>query len=218
MCAAIARAFRQVTTPTKKLDLRKHYENLYHASPDATRLIEVPPLDYLMVDGEGDPNTAVSFPLAVESLYALVYGLKFALRRGSPAVDYSVMPLEGLWWADDPAAFSMERRDQWKWTLMILVPDLVTPDLFSQTVAQVDRKKPLALLRKVRLERLAEGRCAQILHVGPYLAEPETITKLRAFASDHEYRLRGRHHEIYLNDPKRTPPAKLRTILRHPVE
>jgi hypothetical protein len=217
MCATIAKAFLKVTTPAKKLDLRKRHEDLYDATPDATLLVMVPPLDYIMVDGEGDPNTAVAFPLAVESLFALAYGLKFAMRAGSPPVDYQVMPLEGLWWSDDPSGFSTERRDQWKWTLMILVPDLVTQDLFLQTVAEVEKKKPLTMLRRVRLQRLDEGRSAQVLHVGPYTAEGESIAKILAFASDHEYRMHGKHHEIYLNDPKRTPPAKLRTILRHPV-
>ena len=218
MCATIAKAFKRITTPHRKLDLRKQFEYLYTASPDVSRLVEVPPLQYLMVNGAGDPNTSVAFQLAVESLYAVAYRLKFALRRGDLPVDYPVMPLEGLWWADDSSAFRFERRDEWKWTLMTMVPDLVSPGSFVQTIAELEKKRPLALLGQVRLESLCEGTCAQTLHVGPYAAEPASIARLHAYVVERQCDLRGRHHEIYLNDPKRTPPAELRTILRHPVE
>jgi hypothetical protein len=217
MCATIAKSFRRITTPHQKLDLRKQFENLYNASPDSSRLLEVPPLLYLMVDGAGDPNTSVAYQLAIESLYAVAYRMKHALGRADRPVDYTVMPLEGLWWADDSSAFSSGRRDAWKWTLMLMVPDLVSLELFGHAIAELEQRRPLALLHQVRLERLCEGTCAQTLHLGPYANVPATIARLHAYVEERQCDPCGRHHEIYLDDPKRIPPERLRTIIRQPV-
>jgi hypothetical protein len=218
MCATIAKSFRRITTPHQKLDLKQQFEHLYAASPDSSRLLEVPPLLYLMVDGVGDPNTSVGFQLAIESLYAVAYRMKHTLGRADRPVDYPVMPLEGLWWADDPSSFSSGRRDGWKWTLMSMVPDLVSLELFGQTIAELQKRRPRALLDQVRLERLCEGTCAQTLHLGPYANVPATIARLHAYVKERQCDLRGRHHEIYLDDPKRIPAERLRTIIRQPVE
>ena len=138
-------------------------------------------------------------------------------RSGSP--EYAVMPLQGLWWADDMTLFSESRKDLWHWTLMIAQPDFVTPEQVREATAERIRKKgALPALGKVRLERYEEGPCAQILHIGPYSAEKPTIERLHAFIKEQGFQLRGKHHEVYLGDPRRTEPENLQTIIRQPIQ
>ncbi len=194
-------------------------ERLYKASSKEVDFVEVPALNFVMLDGTGDPNTSQAYKAALEVLYAISYGLKFALKR-EQELEYHVHPLEGLWWADDMAEFSVERKVNWKWTMMIAQPDAVTTDRFATVRDDVARKKSLAALSKARLEEFDEGYCAQILHIGPYSAEGPTIARLHAFIREHGYRFDGRrqkHHEIYLGDPRRVAPAKWRTIIRQPM-
>jgi hypothetical protein len=198
------------------LDLRREFKSLYAAKPGIVALVDVPPLSYLMIDGQGDPNRSQRFQEAVQALYTTAYSLKFALNRGPRALDYPVMALEGLWWADAPE-FWFERRDEWRWTLMIMQPDAVTVDDLTTVKAQIAAKKSVPMLADIRLARYVEGRSAQILHVGPYTTEPATIAKLHEFIAAHDLELNGKHHEIYLGDPRRTAPEKLRTIVRQPV-
>lgn len=200
-----------------KIDLKKAFEPLYDASADAPAIVDVPAFHYLMIDGRGDPNLAPAYELAIRALYAAAYALKFKIKRGAGAVDCVVMPLEGLWWADDMRDFVVGRRGQWLWTMMIMQPPVVTPALFEQTMTEAEKKKPELPLRQVRLARFVEGLSAQVLHIGPYAAEQSTIAKLHAFIEANAYERRGKHHEIYLGDPRKAAPDKLKTILRQPV-
>jgi hypothetical protein len=172
-------------------------------------LVEIPGRSVLMTDGRGDPNGSDAFQAAVGALYSVSYGLKFHLREAL-GLDRPVGPLEGLWW-DDGGDFSYERREGWRWTLFIEQPEEATPELVETLAGAKGVSIPL------RLERFAEGRVAQILHVGPFSDEPATIERLHAFIRERGLRLAGRHHEIYLSDLRRTSPERLRTVLRQPV-
>jgi hypothetical protein len=202
--------------PATTVDLRRALSALYSARREPA-FLDVPELPYLMVDGHGDPNTAAAYPEAVQALYSVAYTIRFALKRRPDAVDAPVMPLEGLWWTPDMATFSTDDKSQWNWTLMIVVPDMVTAEVVEDARVAAARKHPTGVLDRVRLERFAEGRCAQVLHVGPYSAEGPTVAALHAFIAASGCALSGKHHEIYLGDPRRSAPEKLRTILRQPV-
>ncbi len=199
-----------------KVDLKKDLKYFYTASPKAAALVEVPRLSYLMAQGTGDPNTAPAFQQAVETLFKLSYALKFMVKKGQ-GLDYGVMPLEGLWYADDPMAFVTGKKDDWKWTLMILQPEYVTRELVNQAVEQVGTKKGAPPLSEVRLGAFCEGLSAQILHVGPYAEEAPTVARLHALIKEKGYHFGGQHHEIYLSDARRTAPEKLKTIIRQPL-
>ncbi len=196
----------------------KGLEALYKARA-TPEWVEVPTSKFLMINGQGDPNTSESYHQALEALYALSYGLKFTLKKAEGS-DYKVGPLEGLWWAEDMAEFSVERKGDWYWTMMIAQPEAVTAEWLEKVRTEVRRKKNLSALDKVRLESFSEGRAAQVLHLGPYSAEGPTIQKLHDFIHAEGRSFDGRaqkHHEIYLGDPRKAQPEKLRTILRQPV-
>ncbi|MDX2007578.1 MAG: GyrI-like domain-containing protein [Meiothermus sp.] len=181
--------------------------------------VEVPAAQFLMIDGQGDPNTSEGYHQALEALYALAYGLKFALKKAG-GQDYKVGPLEGLWWAEDMAEFGLERKGDWRWTMMIAQPAAVTPERLEQLRGELRRKKHLPALDKVRLEPFCEGHAAQVLHLGPYSAEGPTVQKLHGFIHAGGCRFDGRvqkHHEIYLGDPRKSRPDRLKTVLRQPV-
>lgn len=200
------------------IDLKKTLD-AYQAKRGVLRLVEVPPLQYLMIDGSGDPNSATRFTDAVTALYPIAYALKFASRERQ-GIDTVVMPLEGLWHAPDMDSFTTRRnKGDWLWTLMIMVPDHVDDEMFADAVAAASRKKePSPVLSEVRLERLSEGLCVQTLHVGPFDDEGPVLEDLhRRFVPENGLVMTGRHHEIYLSDRRRTDPSKLRTILRQPV-
>jgi len=198
------------------VDLRRELSELYSAKR-VPAFVDVPELPFLMIDGHGDPNTAPAYAEAVQALYAVAYTIRFALKRRAEAVDARVMPLEGQWWTPDMATFSTDDKAQWNWTMMIVLPEQATPQVVDDARAAAARKHPRAPLDRVRLERFAEGRCAQVLHVGPYSEEGPTVAALHAFIAANGCTLTGRHHEIYLGDPRRTAPGRLRTILRQPV-
>ncbi|MGX6601464.1 GyrI-like domain-containing protein [Micromonosporaceae bacterium Da 78-11] len=202
---------------TDKVDFKRKID-AYHAVRDRFAVVDVPDLQYLMIDGHGDPNTGRAFPDAVEGFYPLAYRLKFASKQ-TLGRDYVVMPLEGLWWADDMAAFTASRdKSRWDWTLMIMVPDWIDEDMVADATARITAKTPPRRLPEVRLGGLSEGRCVQTLHVGSYDDEAEVLARMhRRYLPDHGFRPAGRHHEIYLSDSRRTAPGKLRTILRQPV-
>jgi len=202
--------------PATTVDLRRELSALYSAKR-VPAFVEVPDLPFLMIDGHGDPNTAPAYADAVQALYSVAYTIRFALKRRPDAVDVPVMPLEGLWWTPDMATFSTAEKSAWNWTMMIVVPEHVTADVVDDARAAAARKHELAALDRVRLERFAEGRCAQVLHVGPYSSEGPTVVALHAFIAENGCTLSGRHHEIYLGDPRRSAPEKLRTIVRQPV-
>ncbi|HUU95942.1 MAG TPA: GyrI-like domain-containing protein [Phycisphaerae bacterium] len=201
-----------------KIDLKKELKQLYTASAKEPAIVDVPDLVCFMIDGQGDPNTSAEFQQAIEALYGTSYTLKFMLKKRGGFPDYTVMPLEGLWWADDLAAFAELRKDEWKWTLLIVQPDFVARELFEQGVAELSRKKSPPALPKLRLDVLREGRSVQIMHVGPYSAEKSTIERLHAFMQENGCTFNGPHHEVYMGDPRRTAPEKLKTILRQPVK
>ena len=201
----------------EKLDWKKQWKHLYQPTAGAVVAVEVPPLTYLMVDGQGDPNTSQAFQEAVEALYSLSYTLKFTLKKSPRGLDYGVMPLEGLWWADDPRVFHLADKSTWQWTAMILQPDFIARAEVDAAFDEVRKKKNPAALDRVRLETLTEGSSAQILYVGPFSAEGPTIQRLHDFIHTAGKQPRGKHHEIYLNDPRRSAPEKLKTILRQPM-
>lgn len=200
-----------------KIDFKKEFKQLYTAPHQNVVLLDVPPLNYLMVHGTGDPNTSPAFKEGIESLYGVSYTLKFILKGIDPELDYVVPPLEGLWWADDPNAFLQMNKESWKWTLMIMQPRRVSEDLVREALDQLKIKKKRLPSQRVLLESLGEGLCAQTLHLGPYSEEGPTIERLHAFIRTKGYTLNGKHHEIYLGDPRKTEPEKLRTILRQPI-
>ncbi len=199
-----------------RIDLKKDLRQFYTASAAEIALVEVPPLRYLMAEGQGDPDTAPAFQQAAQTLFRLSFALKFMLKK-EQGLDYTVMPLEGLWDADDLTAYAQDRRDRWKWTLMILQPDLVTPDMVAAARDAAQAQKNTPPLYNTTFGRHTDGESAQILHVGPYAEEAATIARLHGFIKDKGYHLGGRHHEIYLSDPRRTAPEKLKTIIRQPI-
>jgi hypothetical protein len=201
----------------EKIDLKRTtLKPLYHASAARVVQVDVPALTFLMVDGEGDPNSSKEYAEAVEALFSVSYTAKFMIKKGPAQLDYGVMPLEGLWWADDMSAFVANDRAKWQWTMMIMQPSVATEDTIGAAIAEVDRKKALPALRKLRLTTFAEGTCAQILHVGPFTEEGPTIEKLHAFIDARSGRT-GKHHEIYLTDIRRADPKKWKTIIRQPL-
>lgn len=200
----------------KTIDLKKSLKPFYTASASKPAIIDVPALKTLMVDGTGDPN-GPAFQEAVGSLYSVAYTLKFTFKK-EKAIDYPVMALEGLWCADDPSVFVNGKRDEWKWTIFIVLPDVVTRKDVAEAVAAVKKKAKFPRFPEVRFEKFAEGQAAQVMHIGPYAAEGPTIERLHKFIADEGYRLRGRHHEIYFGDPRRSAPEKLKTLIRQPVE
>jgi hypothetical protein len=201
----------------EKVDLRKNLKRLYQPSAKEVSQVTVPQMNYLMLDGEGDPNTSEAYQNGVEALYALSYAIKFIVKKGLLAIDYGVMPLEGLWWTDDMATFSMDDKASWKWTMMIMQPDVVTRALVDTAVTDLHRKKNPAALGAVRYEPFTEGTCAQIMHIGPFSTEGPTIERLHRFIADSGHALVGKHHEIYLSDIRRADPEKWKTIIRQPM-
>jgi hypothetical protein len=201
----------------QKIDFKKRLKQLYSAPAKAPVIVDVPPMNFIMIDGAGDPNTSLEFQQTVEALFSTSYTLKFMIKKGPMTIDYRVLPLEGIWWADDMASFTARDKESWKWTLMIMQPEYVTPELFEQAREQGRQKKALPALDQLRFGSLHEGLCAQMLHIGPFSEEGPTIERLHRFIHDNGYGRNGRHREIYLSDLRRAAPEKLRTIIRQPI-
>jgi hypothetical protein len=201
-----------------KIDYKKELKHLYQPTASTVEVVDVQQMNFLMIDGEGDPNTSQAFQNAVEALYSLAYTLKFMVKKGARGIDYGVMPLEGLWWVDDMAQFNIENKDDWKWTVMIMQPEQVTRQLFEGAVEEVRKKKNPVALSKIRFESFSEGKAAQIMHIGPFSEEGPTIEKVHTFIKENGYNLSGKHHEIYVSDMRKTAPEKLKTIIRQPME
>jgi hypothetical protein len=199
-----------------KIDFKKELKYLYNPTSKEVTAVEVPAMNFLLIDGEGAPASQ-QYSAAIEALFNVSYTLKFMVKKGK-SVDFAVMPLEGLWWVDDMAKFSVERKDEWKWTSMIMQPKYVTADDFKLAIDQVRKKKNLTALSKLRFECFNEGKAAQIMHIGPYSAEGPNIAKIHAYILNSGHALSGKHHEIYLNNPSKTAPAKLKTIIRQPMK
>lgn len=200
-----------------KIDFRKMLKALYAPSAKDFSVVDVPAMQFVMLDGRGDPNTAPAYAQGIAWLYAVSYALKFASKTQLKR-DYTVPPLEALWWAKDHGkAFAENRRDDWQWTQMIMAPDWITKKMFTAARDKAAKKlgKPPATLR---LEKFAEGKSVQIMHIGPYAAEAPTIARLHEeFLPANGLAENGKHHEIYLSDPRKVAPAKLKTVIRQPV-
>jgi hypothetical protein len=198
------------------LDLKKERKDLYSPPAKDVSFVDVPEMRFLMIDGQGDPNTAESYKHAIEALFTVSYTLKFMCKKaGEP--DYAVMPLEGLWWTDGEG-FDYGHKDAWRWTMMIAQPDFVMAEQIEAAIAQAEAKKDLPALAKLRFEAFREGPSAQIMYVGPYADEGPTIERVHAAIRERGCRLSGKHHEIYLGDSRRSAPEKLKTVIRQPYQ
>ena len=201
-----------------KTDFKKELRHLYKPTAKAFTVVEVPRMQFLMVDGHGDPNTAQEYKDAIEALYAVAYRIKFASKRELDR-DYVVPPLEGLWWAEDMDAFTTSRdKSAWDWTMMIMQPKWITGEMVAGAIAHVDSAKNLHALPNLRREEYHDGLSVQILHIGSYDDEGPVLHSMHhQFIPQNNFRLAGKHHEIYLSDARRVVPEKLRTVLRQPV-
>jgi hypothetical protein len=210
-------SFGITVSEMEKVDLKKELKELYGAKAKP-QLVDVPELKFLMIDGAGDPNGNPAFEAAVQLLYGLSYTIKFELKKSGKGPDYTVMPLEGLWWLTKGKKFEMGQREDWIWTLMIVQPDPVTLEMVNSAKGKLRKKDPSMMVEDCRLESFHEGKSVQMLHIGPYKTEPETVQVMHAFMAEKGLQHRGKHHEIYLSDPRRTDSSKLKTILRYPVD
>ena len=201
-----------------KVDFKKELKHLYKPSGRKFAVVDVPPMQFLMIDGHGDPNTAQAYQDAVEALYGVSYKLKFISKK-ELGKDYVVPPLEGLWWAENMATFSSQRdKNQWDWTMMIMQPEWITPEITDVAMKEVEKKKGLPALARLRLETYREGLSIQIMHTGSYDDEGPILAELHhEFIPNNGYEEAGKHHEIYLGDPRKVVPEKLKTVLRQPV-
>jgi hypothetical protein len=206
----------------EKLDLKKDLKYLYAPSARKIEVVKVPIMKFVMIDGAIEPGlapgTSPLFQENMTALYGAAYTLKFMAKlREEDPVDYPVMALEGLWWVED-GHFDIKIKDNWFYTVMIMQPDLVTPGMFTDALAQLRKKKGAQPgFARLRLESFEEGLCVQTMHIGPYDTEPATVARMDAFAAENGYTMRGKHHEIYMGNPLRADPAKLKTVLRHPI-
>jgi hypothetical protein len=201
----------------EKINFKQQLKHLYKPSVKKVEIVNVPKMNFFMVDGEGDPNTSKSFSDAIEALYPVSYTLKFMVKKGQMAIDYGVLPLEALWWSDDMSAFSAGNKDAWKWTVMIMQPEFITHNMVNEAIEEVARKKSPLSLPFVRFETFQEGKAAQIMHIGPFSEEGPTIEKVHKYIDDNGSSKVGKHHEIYLSDIRRAAPAKWKTIVRQPM-
>ncbi|WP_120005262.1 GyrI-like domain-containing protein [Nesterenkonia muleiensis] len=201
----------------EKIDLKKTLDS-YRAKRDEFRVLNLPESRYLMIDGHGDPNTSSAYADALKTLYPVAYKLKFASKR-TLGRDYVVPPLEGLWWAENMDSYTSARdKSQWNWTMMLMTPGWIDQQMVHTAIEEVSAKDSPLRLADIRWESLSEGRCVQTLHIGPYDDEAAVLAHLHhEFIPKNGLRTVGKHHEIYLSDPRRTAPEKLRTILRQPV-
>ena len=201
-----------------KYDFKRENKNLYYPSDKKVSVVDVPRMNFLMVDGKGDPNTSQEYQDAMEALFPVSFKVKF-LSKKENNLDYVVMPLEGLWWAENMDDFSIEDKESWNWTAMIMQPEFIQEDQIKMALEEVEIKKNPVSLNKIRFDKFSERLSAQIMHIGPYgAAEAPTVEKLHEFIEKSGYKQRGKHHEIYKSDKRRTKPEKLKTVIRQPIE
>lgn len=198
-----------------KVDFRKTLGAYYNPPKGPFHLIDVPSMNFLMLDGRGDPNKSLDYQLAIEALYSLSYGIKFAQK--AQGVDYIVPPLEGLWWMENMNEFSLANKDRWEWTMMIMQPQGVTLEVVDKVRKDKYKKKKNEMLQKIRFEKYHEGLSVQVLYTGAYRNEGPTIAEMHRFINDNGYRMHGKHHEVYLSDIRKTSADKLQTVLRQPI-
>lgn len=203
----------------KKINHFKILKEFYNPSKTKISVVKVPKMNFLMIDGQGDPNTSKDYKEAIEALYSVSYTLKFMIKKSDMAIDYKVGPLEGLWWTQDMKNFAQD-KNSWLWTAMIFQPDFIDQDKLDEAIKIIkNKKKNLPALPKISLQSLKEGESAQIMYIGPFADEGPTITKIHEHIKSLGGKFDGlkqKHHEIYLSDPRRTAPEKLKTIIRQP--
>jgi hypothetical protein len=202
----------------KKIDYKKELKYLYKPSAKNIEFVEVPKMNFLMINGKGNPNTSIEYQNAVETLYAVSYAVKFLIKKSELQTDYGVMPLEGLWWVDDMQEFDINNKDNWKWIAMIMQPEIVTKEHIETAFEQVKKKKILEALSEVEFAPFQEGKSAQTLYIGPFKDEGPTIEKIHTFITENKSSLSGKHHEIYLSDIRKAKPENWKTIIRQPVK
>ena len=202
----------------EKVDFKKQLKHIYNPTAKEVSIVNVPAMNFLMINGRGNPKTSKLYKSAIEALFAVSYALKCMIKKSDLAIDYKVMPLEGLWWVEDMTQFSFDNKDAWLWTAMMMQPEYVTKELVEEAKRQVDKKKGLSNLTMMRFESFHEGQVVQIMHIGPYTTEPETIQRMKNFIKENDFIENGKHHEIYLSDPRKAAPEKMKTIIRQPVK
>jgi hypothetical protein len=201
-----------------KLDLKKELKEFYRASAKQANIIDVPEGKFVTIVGRGAPG-GPAYYAALNALYSITYAIKF--RCKAEGKDFTVMTLEGLWWWDDPSITDLDDappREEWNWKSMIRIPDFVTENIVEDAKKIVKEKKGIKEADKIKFEAFYEGVSAQIMHIGPYSEEGPTAKRLHNFIGESGYRMRGLHHEIYVSDPRRVSPERLKTILRQPIE
>ena len=199
----------------ESVDYKKTLKPLYQPTTKEVVEVVVPSINFLMLDGAGDPNTSLEYQQAVEALYSVAYAIKFMVKKGPIALDFGVMPLEGLWWSDDMSTFSVDAKSDWKWTMMIMQPSVVTADMVAKAIDSAT-KKGVSAVDRLHFKAFEEGPCAQIMHIGPFSAEGPTVERIHAYIDSRGGR-RGKHHEIYLSDIRKADPARWKTIIRQPM-
>jgi hypothetical protein len=209
-------SLRKDNTMITKVDFKKTLRELYNPSKKGFHFLEIPGMNFLMLDGQGDPNTSLEYQQAVDALYTMSYGIKFAIK--SQGFDHIVPPLEGLWWMEDMNEFSLANKARWEWTMMIMQPEWVTAEWVEKVRNETIKKKSNPTISHVRFELYEEGLVVQTLYTGAYANEAPTIAEMHQIIKANGYQTNGKHHEIYLGDPRKTSPERLKTILRQPVQ
>ncbi|MBI5405666.1 GyrI-like domain-containing protein [Candidatus Kaiserbacteria bacterium] len=197
-----------------KIDLAKE-DKIYYTAKTKPQIVEFPKIPYLAIEGKGEP-AGKAFTEAVQALYPFAYGIKGICKKSGK--DFTVVKLEGLWWVKSNKPALEVPRQEWYWKLLIRLPDFVTSEIAEKARLEVIKKKKVDLLKDIKFEKMTEGKCIQVLYVGPYTTEPETIAEMRKMMELNNFIENGLHHEIYLSDPRKTPPQKMKTILRQPVK
>lgn len=201
----------------EKIDYRARYKSILNPKPGKVEFVSIPPMNFLMIDGHGDPNTSPDYANVVSALYSIAYTLKFKIKK-SRQIDYNILAMDGLWWSSNMDDFITGNKNDWDWTMMIAQPEFINQADVTEAIEEVEKKKPNPAISKIRFEMFDEGFCAQVMHIGPYSAERPTVALLHAAIAENGYSLRGRHHEIYLGDPRKSAPEKLKTIIRQPAK
>jgi hypothetical protein len=201
----------------EKIDYKKKLKHLYNPSSKTVEVVNVPEMNFLMIDGDGGPGSS-AFKNAIEALYPAAYSLKFMVKKGDLEIDYGVMPLEGLWWSDDMSAFVTGSKEKWKWTLMIMQPDIISKKMVNEALEEVKRKKDPISLSLIRFEPFNEGKSAHTMHLGPFSEEGPTVERVHSFIETAGSKRVKKHHEIYLSDIRRAGPEKWKTVIRQPMD
>lgn len=199
-----------------KVDYKKQLKEFYSSSAKHCSIVNLPKMNFLMVNGKGDPNHSPEFEEAINALFTVSYTIKFMIKK-SLEFDYGVMPLEGLWWCDNMDEFTVENKENWQWKLLIMQPECVTKEIYEEAAKKVGCEKELVSINKLEFESYDEGLAVQMLHVGPFADEGPTVDKLHKFIMDNGYKMSRKHHEVYLSDTRRSNPQNWKTIIRQPV-